>query len=282
MPNPLDRVVENPKTPAHIVVSLNCIMCVRLNHLRRQIIAATTATKEGHIPSALSILDIVWVLYDRVMRFDPREPRSDDRDRFILSKGHGSLAVYAVLAAKGFFPAEELPRFATLESPLGGHPDHTKVPGIEASTGSLGHGLPFGVGVALALRLRKADRRVFVLVGDAECNEGSIWEAVLLAAHHELANLTCIVDYNHSTDRALNMGNLTAKFAAFGWRATGINGHDHEAIASALRARDQHKPTAIVAETIKGHGVKQMENNPAWHHRSPSKEELEAMFQELA
>ncbi len=257
-------------------------MRVRLNQLKRQIIAATAATKEGHIPSAFSILDIVWVLYNDVMRFNPHDPKSDDRDRFILSKGHGSLAVYAVLAEKGFFPAAELARFSTLDSRLGGHPDRNKVPGIEASTGSLGHGLPFGVGVAMALRIRKVDRRVFVIVGDAECNEGSIWEAVLLAAHHKLSNLTCIVDYNHSTDRALNMGDMAAKLAAFGWAATTIKGHDHAAIEAALLARDPQKPTAVIAETIKGRGVKQMENNPAWHHRSPSKEELEAMFQELA
>ena len=253
-----------------------------INRLKRQIVLATLATKEGHIPSAFSILDILWVLYDHVMRFDPTNPQSNDRDRFILSKGHGSLALYAVLAEKGFFPANELEQFCTLESRLGGHPDHNKVPGIEASTGSLGHGLPFGVGVALALRIRNVDRRVFVLVGDAECNEGSIWEAALLAAHHGLSNLTCIVDYNHSTDRALGMGDIAAKFSAFGWAAATINGHDKAAIEAALRHSDPLLPTVIVAETIKGRGIKQMENNPAWHHRSPSKEELEVMLQELA
>ena len=253
-----------------------------LNRLKCEIITATTVTKEGHIPSAFSILDIVWTLYDRVLRYDPKNPKSDERDRFILSKGHGSLAAYTVLAEKGFFPASELNQYCTLKSRLGGHPDHNKVPGIEASTGSLGHGLPFGVGVAMALRIRKVDRRVFVLAGDAECNEGSIWEAALLAAHHQLSNLTCIVDYNHSTDRALNMGDIRAKFAAFGWAATTINGHDNAAIETALRARDLQKPTAVIAETIKGYGVKQMENNPAWHHRCPTKEEMEAMFQELA
>ena len=253
-----------------------------LNRLKRQITAATMVTKEGHIASAFSILDIVWVLYDRILRFDPRNPKSDDRDRFILSKGHGSLALYTVLAEKGFFPAEELNQYCTLHSRLGGHPDHNKVPGVEASTGSLGHGLPFGVGVAMALRIRKVDRRVFVLVGDGECNEGPIWEAILLAAHHSLSNLTCIVDYNHSTDRALGMGDIAAKFAAFGWAATTVDGHDAAAIETALRARDLQRPTVIVAETIKGRGVTEMENNPAWHHRSPSKEELEAIFQELA
>jgi transketolase len=252
----------------------------RLNQLKRQIITATTVTKEGHIPSAFSILELVWTLYDRVLRFDPQNPKCDGRDRFILSKGHGSLALYTVLAEKGFFPVSELNQYCTFHSNLGGHPDHNKVPGVEASTGSLGHGLPFGVGVAMALRIRQVDRRVFVLVGDAECNEGSIWEAVLLAAHHGLSNLTCIVDYNHSTDRALGMGNIAAKFSAFGWVATTIDGHDVVAIENALRAPDPQRPTVIVAETIKGRGVKEMENNPAWHHRSPSKQELEDMFQE--
>lgn len=254
----------------------------RLISLRRQIVQAAFSSSEGHIPSAFSILEIVWVLYDRVMRFDPQNPQTDDRDRFILSKGHGSLGLYSVLAEKGFFPASELTQFCRLHSRLGGHPDHNKVPGIEASTGSLGHGLPFGVGVALALRIRKVDHHVFVLVGDAECNEGSIWEAVLLAAHHGLHNLTCIVDYNHSTDRALGMADIAAKFAAFGWAATTIDGHDTVAIESAMLRSDPNRPTVIVAETIKGRGVKQMENNPAWHHRCPSKEEMEAMLQELA
>ena len=253
-----------------------------LNQSRRQIVLATMTSKEGHIPSALSILDILWVLYNRVMVVYPHNTANDARDRFILSKGHGSLALYAILAEKGFFPASQLEGFATLSSRLGGHPDCNKVPGVEASTGSLGHGLPFGVGVALGMRIRKVARRVFVLVGDAECNEGSIWEALLLAAHHQLSNLTCIVDYNHSTDRALGLGDLAAKFGAFGWAAATINGHDHEAIEAALLAHDPQKPTVIIAETIKGYGVKQMENNPAWHHRCPSKEELEAILQELA
>ena len=253
-----------------------------LKLLKRQILAATSATGEGHIASAFSILDILWALYDRVLRFDPKNPANNDRDRFILSKGHGSLALYAVLAEKGFFPAAELKNFCTYTSFLGGHPDHTKVPGVEASTGSLGHGLPLGVGVALGLRIRASNRRVYVVAGDAECNEGTIWESALLAAHHKLGNLTCIVDYNHSTDRALGMGDIAEKFRAFGWAAKTINGHDSAAIESALRTHEEERPTAIVAETIKGKGVKQMENNPAWHHRAPSKEELEAMLQELA
>jgi len=254
----------------------------RINRLKRQIVLATMAAGEGHIASAFSILDILWVLYDRVLQIDPKNPKSDERDRFVLSKGHGSLALYAVLAEKGFFPASELERFATFDSPLGGHPDCNKVPGVEASTGSLGHGLPMGIGMALGIRIRKIDRRVIVLVGDAECNEGSIWESALLAAHHQLSNLTCIVDYNHSTDRALLLGDIAAKFVAFGWAATIINGHDHDAIYSALTRTESDRPTAIVAETVKGFGCRQMENNPAWHHRAPSQDELPAILEELA
>ena len=253
-----------------------------LNRLKRQIVLATVTVGEGHIPSAFSILDILWVLYDRVLQVDPKNPKSDKRDRFVLSKGHGALALYAVLAEKGFFPASELERFATFNSILGGHPDCNKVPGVEASTGSLGHGLPMAVGMALGMRIRKVNSRIFVLVGDAECNEGTIWESALLAAHHRLSNLTCIVDYNHSTDRALLLGDIAAKFAAFGWGTTAINGHDHNAIYNALIRTESYRPTAIVAEAVKGFGCKRMENNPAWHHRTPTQDELPAILKELA
>lgn len=252
-----------------------------INRLKRQIVLATMAIGEGHIASAFSIIDILWVLYDRVLRVDPKNPKRNDRDRFILSKGHGALALYAVLAEKGFFPPSELERFATYDSPLGGHPDCNKVPGVEASTGSLGHGLPMGVGMALALRIRKVDRRIIVLVGDGECNEGSIWESALLAAHHRLSNLTCIVDYNHSTDRALLLGDIATKFKAFGWSAVNINGHDHDAIYDALIKPGSNKPQVIVAETVKGFGCKAMENNPAWHHRAPTQDELTGILEEL-
>lgn len=254
------------------------------NRLRQQIILAATDAGEGHIPSALGILDILWVLYDQVLRIDPKDPQSDDRDRFILSKGHGALALYVVLAEKGFFPAAELGRFASFDSPLGGHPDRNKVPGVEASTGSLGHGLPMGVGMALGMRIRGIDRRVFVLVGDGECNEGSIWEAALLAAHHKLNNLICIVDYNHSTDRALLLGDVVRKFEAFGWNATSVSGHHPRQLCQILDLSVvwRSHPTAIIAETVKGYGCKRMENNPAWHHRVPTQDELLSILEELA
>jgi len=164
--------------------------------------------------SAHSTLDVLWVLYDRILRYDPKNPRSEDRDRFVLSKGHGPEALYAILAAKGFFPIASLKTFMAWESILGSHPDRNQVPGIEASTGSLGHGLSMAVGMALALRLKKSERRVFALIGDGECNEGSIWEAILLAGSRQLSNLTCIAMNNHSS--SLELGDLAAKFAAFG------------------------------------------------------------------
>lgn len=201
---------------------------------------------EKHDSSSHSTLDVLWVLYDRVMRYDPRNSRSEERDRFVLSKGHGPVAYYAILADKGFFPAAELKKFRQWDSILGAHPDRNQVPGVETSTGSLGHGLPMAVGMAMALRLKKSDRRVFALIGDGESNEGSIWEAILLAGHRHLSNLTCIVINNHSS--SLEFGDLAAKFAAFGWAATTINGRDHDQIYNALTQMNSEQPTAIVAE----------------------------------
>ena len=202
---------------------------------------------EKHGSSSLSTLDVLWVLYDRILRFDPKNPRWENRDRFVLSKGHGCVSYYAILADKGFFPTSTLKTFMQYDSILGAHPDRNQVPGVEASTGSLGHGLPMAVGMAIALRLKKSDRRVFALVGDGECNEGSIWETALLAGNLQLSNLTCIAINNHSSSREL--GDLAAKFEAFGWVATTINGHDHEQIFESLSSRDNTRPTAVVAVT---------------------------------
>jgi len=249
--------------------------------LKREIAMASALSGEGHVASAYSILDILWVLYDEVLRVDPRDPDGESRDRFILSKGHASLGLYAVLAEKGFLPRSDLYSFGSLASPLGGHPDSTLVGGVEASTGSLGHGLPFGVGVALALRLKGSEARVFVLVGDGECNEGSVWESVLLAAHHQLRNLVCVVDHNHSTDRALRLGNLAEKFSAFGWSAVTVDGHDREALSGVLTAAQSDRPQAVIGNTVKGHGCPPMEGNPAWHHRAPSLSELPALLESM-
>ncbi len=253
-----------------------------IRRMKRKIIEMSVNAGEGHIPSALSIFDIIWVLYNRILRINPSNPKDPNRDRFILSKGHGALALYVILADKKFFPETELSTLAKYGSLLGGHPDCNKVPGVEASTGSLGHGLPIGVGMALGMKLQKNYRRVFILVGDAECNEGSIWEAVLLAAHHRLSNVTCIVDHNHSTDRSLSLGNLEAKFTSFGWKTFLVNGHNHDALYDIMTQTAIDQPIAIIAETIKGYGCSQMENNPAWHHRIPTNDELPGILEELA
>jgi transketolase len=253
-----------------------------LTKMKRQIVLAAHSAGEGHVPSAYSILDLLWVLYDCVMNIDPSKPNDLKMDRFVLSKGHASLALYAVLAEKGFFTASALDTFCKYGGDLGGHPDACKTPGIEASTGSLGHGLPIAVGIALGSKIRQINNRVFCLVGDGECNEGTIWEAALLAAHHGLSNLCCIVDYNHSTDRALELGDLAAKFKSFGWESLTISGHDHEAIYRALSHNSPGRPLVVVAETVKGFGVKRMENEPAWHHRAPNDVELKDILGELS
>jgi len=253
-----------------------------LNQLRSTILAMAQKSKEGHIPSSLSILDIVWVLYTRVLNVDPKNPLLSRRDRFFLSKGHASLALYVVLAKLGFFSENELEHFAEFKSILGGHPDRLKVPGLEASTGSLGHGFPQAIGTALALKIRGESARVFVLIGDGESNEGTIWESALLASQYQLSNLVCILDHNHSSDRALKMGDLRAKFESFGWNVREINGHDHHEIELAMKNTSSGQPLFIIANTIKGKGIDVMENNPEWHHKIPSTSEVAIFLEELA
>ena len=200
---------------------------------------------EKHDPSTRSTLDVLWVLYDRILRVDPREPRAEDRDRFVLSKGHGPLGLYAILADKGFFPESELSRFLTWDGILGGHPDRDRVPGIETSTGSLGHGFPMAIGMALAMRAKGVDRRVIVLVGDGEANEGTVWESALLAGDLGLANLTAVFIDNGSSTRTL--GDVGANFSAFGWIARTVDGRDHAALEAALGGQDPAHPTIVVA-----------------------------------
>lgn len=253
----------------------------KISELRKLIIELSYNSKEGHIASALSILDVLWVLYDKVLNTTPQNVNSEDRDIFILSKGHASLAQYVMLMEKGFISKSELMTFCEYASPFGGHPDRNKINGVEASTGSLGHGFPMATGMALAQSIKQSSSKTFVLIGDGECNEGTIWESALLAAHHNLSNLCCIVDFNHSTDRALSLGSLQDKFLSFGWNTSTINGHNHEQIFEALSATASNKPTLIIAETIKGYGCKRMENNPEWHHKFPSESELNEIINEL-
>lgn len=206
---------------------------------------------EKHEESTTSTMDALWVLYDRVLRIDPAAPDAEDRDRFILSKGHGPAALYAILAAKGFFPAGWLDRFLHHDGHLGGHPDRTQVPGIEASTGSLGHGLPMAVGVALALRAKGLRaQRTIVLCGDAELNEGSNWEAILLAPQLRLGNLTMLVIDNRSS--ILSMQPWPERLGSFGWQVHVVDGHDHDGLERAFRVRSDDVPSAVIGNVPEG------------------------------
>ena len=252
-----------------------------LRDLREKIIRAACVAGEGHIPSAFSILDILWVLYHDILRYNSKDPSDLFRDRFVLSKGHASLGIYGILAERGFFPIDELETFGAFSGRLGGHPDSLKVPGIEASTGSLGHGMPIAVGMALGLKLRESISRVVCIIGDGECNEGTVWEAALLAAHHKLDNFTCIVDFNQSGNRALMLGDLPAKFRSFGWDVVEIDGHNHSQIKNSMTPYAGSSPRAVIANTIKGKGCREMENNPAWHHKAPNVQELAGILEQL-
>jgi len=228
-----------------------------ITKLRRRILDVAYRDGMGHIPSALSILDIIWVLYNSVMNKD---------DQFILSKGHGVMALYAVLEEKGLLD---------WSTKLMGHPKRGGA--ILASTGSLGHGLPMAVGLALAKKIKGEEGRVFCLIGDGECNEGSVWESAMIAAHHKLDNLVVIVDQNHSSDRALDTGDLGMKFEAFDWECRNINGHDPLYLNASLHELNYPKgfPVCVVAHTIKGNGVPFMQSDPSWHNRKLTKEEYD-------
>ena len=235
----------------------------------------------SHIGGALSMADLLAVLYSEILNVRPEDPRWPERDRFILSKGHCCSIVYATLALRGFFPMIELETFGRDGSRLMTHISH-KVPGVEFSTGSLGHGLPFACGKALAAKRRKAAWRVFAMLSDGELDEGSNWEAILFAPHHRLDNLTLLVDYNKiqslgGVSEVMELEPLADKFRAFRWSVREIDGHDHEAIREALSggAWEEGKPNCLIAHTIKGKGVDFMENQLAWHYRSPGADLLE-------
>ena len=258
----------------------------RSRHLRKLVVQALEGGGRGHVGSSLSPIEAIRVLYDDFLRVRPAEPDWPERDRFILSKGHGCLALYVVLADKGFFATDELSGFCKQESFLGGHPERGKVPGVEASTGALGHGFSIGIGMALAARMRKAGFRVVVMMGDGETNEGSIWEAAMCAAKHGLDNLTALVDYNKVqsygfTDEVMPLEPLADKWRAFGFETVEVDGHDVEALRRTCRKLPfaAGKPSAIVCHTVKGKGVPFAENDPAWHHKSRlSAEDIQALY----
>jgi transketolase len=247
-----------------------------LRNLAAETLSICCKAREGHIPSALSVLDILHTLYAERL-----EQIVSGEDVFLLSKGHASIALYVTLAHMQLLPPDTLESFAGFNSILGGHPDRTKNKYITASTGSLGHGLPISVGLAVGQKILEQKGKIFCLVGDGELNEGSNWEAMLVANQHNLHNLTVIVDSNKSSNRAVDMGNIATKLSAFGFDVVIVDGHDSHALANSINRTNQNKPNAIIAETIKGYRVKTMENNPAWHHAYPNQTELSRMIEEL-
>lgn len=257
--------------------------------VRRTVIEMAHRAKSGHVGSALSTVDILSVLYHRFLRVDPKNPKWAQRDRFIISKGHGCSGLYATLAQRGFFPEEELETFLKDNSRLAGHPSALHVPGVELSTGSLGHGLNVGVGMALADKRDNTGCRTVVLVSDGECDEGSTWEAVLTAGHWQLGGLTCIVDYNkiQSFGRVKDIMDLEPfadKWKAFRWHVQEVNGHDHAEIENALQETLNHPemPSVIIAHTVKGKGVSFMEDTVDWHYWPPTDDHKAKAFTELA
>ena len=255
--------------------------------MRVQALRMVHRAKASHVGSALSIADIVAVLYGAALRVRPQEPNWPGRDRFLLSKGHACVAVYAALAECGFFETAELESYGQDHSRLMNHISH-QVPGVEFSTGSLGHGLPFGTGKALAAKRQGADWRTVVLLSDGELGEGSNWEAMMFAAHHQLDNLVAIIDYNKlqsltTVDKTLRIEPLGDKLRAFGWAVREVDGHDHAALADALTSTPwaPGQPSMLVAHTTKGKGVRFMENSVDWHYRSPTADHLATALAEL-
>ncbi len=240
--------------------------------------------RDGHIPSAFSILDLVTLLYKYYLKFDPTKPQWPERDYFILSKGHGCLALYVNLKEHGFITEEDLKKFCKADGILGEHPDSTKVPGVEACTGSLGHGICFAVGLALGLRIQGQNNKIYVLVGDGECHEGTVWEAANIANNLQLGNLCVIVDWNGSAAQLMPRDDLPSKWRAFGWQTRVIDGHSLKEIHGAFNAtefRSEGSPSVILAKTIKGKGVPMLEGHGSWHHRIPNEQEYKVIMEAL-
>ncbi len=256
--------------------------------VRRDIVTMIHEAGSGHPGGSLSAAELMTALYFSVMKLDPENPEWEDRDRFILSKGHVAPVVYSVLARRGFFPVEELHTLRKLGSILQGHPHREHTPGLDCSSGSLGQGLSIANGLALAFKKQNRSNRVYCLLGDGELQEGQCWEAVMTAAQHQLDNLCAIVDYNHvqldgTTDEIKDLGNLCNKWKEFGWNVIELDGHDMEQVCNAYEkaAETKGKPTVLIANTIKGKGVSFMENDCNWHGNAPSKEQLEKALEEI-
>jgi transketolase len=256
--------------------------------LRQHVVRMASSGGSAHVGSCLSVADIIAVLYGGEMHVNPARPQWAGRDRFILSKGHAGACVYAALAERGFFPPADLDRHYRNGSSLSGHVSHKGVPGVDFSTGSLGHGLGIGAGMAFQLRRAGGRQRVYVVLGDGECDEGSVWEAILFAAHHRLSNLCAIVDYNKlqslgPVEETIGREPLVAKWRSFGGVVIRVDGHHHRQIESALAVAraNEGRPTCIIADTVKGAGISFMEDKVLWHYRSPQGEEFAAAMREL-
>jgi transketolase len=256
--------------------------------IRRHVLHMTHRAKASHVGSSFSMADLLAVLYGEVLRVHPDEPERPDRDRLLVSKGHAAAAVYAVLAEAGFFPVDWLETYCQDGSPLAGHVTHCGVPGVEVSSGSLGHGLSMACGIALAGKRERHTYRVFTLLSDGECDEGSIWEAALFAPHHRLDNLLAVIDHNKiqsfgTVSEVLDLEPFAAKWRAFGWSVAEVDGHDHEKLRAVFDAvpLEAGRPTAIIAHTVKGKGVGFMEGTLLWHYRSVDAGQLAQALAEL-
>ncbi len=255
--------------------------------IRGHVINMISARGKGHTGPALSMVEIATALYFGVLRLDPEKPRHPERDRFLLSKGHACTTLYAALAERGFFPVSRLDEYYRLDSLLGGHPVNG-LPGIEASTGSLGHGLPMAAGMALAGKMDRRSHRVFTVLGDGENQEGSVWEAAMAAAHYRLDNLIAIIDRNGleidgPTETVMALEPLHLKWGSFGWSVRMVDGHDPSALVQALRSVpfSPGKPSVVIAKTIKGKGIDFIENRKEWHHRAPDPKQAEEALRQL-
>ena len=261
----------------------------KADEIRKTIFKTIIDGGGGHIGASLSIVEILTVLYyGGILNIDPQNPLDPNRDRFILSKGHACVSLYVVLADKGFFDKKHLATFGTSDTILGGHPDMLLVPGVEATTGALGHGFPFGVGIAFAGKLDKKGYKVIVVIGDGECQEGSVWEAAFFAAHHKLDNLIVVMDSNKlqamdSLNSIVSLEPLIDKWKASNWNVAETDGHNMSELTEVFKTvmSSKGKPNLIVANTIKGKGLSFMENEPIWHYRMPDEKQMEIAFKEL-
>ncbi len=258
-----------------------------IKDIRSSIVKMVHNAKVSHIGAAFSMIEILYLLYFKVMNVNPSKPNDPLRDKFVLSKGHGSAGLYATLAHRGFFPQEYLMQYCVNDGKLPGHLDKDAVPGVEASAGSLGHGFPLALGMALAAQKDASGAKVYCIIGDGECNEGSIWETAMLAPSLKLENFTVIIDFNKiqsfgSTNEIIDQSNMAERWRAFGWDVYEIDGHNLEQVEKALKAKHREGlPKAIVAHTVKGRGVSFMEDKLMWHYKSPDDEQLKDALKEL-